>query len=239
MGHRLIVPPFDGVLELPPDPVGVVVLAQGHGGVLTSPRAAHVASTLARAGVASLRTEMIDAAAESEPCRVHDVEALVDRLDRALHWLGQRPETAGLPRSLLGAGLGSAAALRLAARNGGLAAVVCHGGRPELAGEDLARVRVPVLLLAGIRNHVEVRSLRAARAALSGDAALILMPHPVRRTDEDHEFAAQAQVIRDWLRPRLVAARLGAGRSETGSVVLDTGWSRPAQNRSTLGARVQ
>jgi dienelactone hydrolase len=196
----------DAMLELPPHPIGVMVFAQGYGGTLTTSQAGHLCAVLARAGIGSLRIEVTDEAEAIEPCHVHDAEALADLLDGAVRRLGRRPETAGLPPGLLGAGTGSAAVLLLAARPGRrFAAAVCLGGRPDLAGRRLNRVRVPVLLIAGTGDHAEIPALRAARTALNEEAALILVPHAVRRTDPEHEFAARAQVVRDWLRPRLAA----------------------------------
>src|SRR5690606_1415951 len=59
------------------------------------------------------------------------------------------PHTAGLPIGLLGAGTGAAAALAASAARPRVGAVVSRGGRPDLAGPSLPRVRVPVLLIAG------------------------------------------------------------------------------------------
>src|SRR5690606_1870681 len=83
---------------------------------------------------------------------------LIGAIDRLTEGLESAPHTAGLPIGLLGAGTGAAAALAASAARPRVGAVVSRGGRPDLAGPSLPRVRVPVLLIAGDRG-AELRRL--------------------------------------------------------------------------------
>src|SRR5207302_1401309 len=73
----------------------------------------------------------------------------------------------GLDIAYFGASTGAAAALVAAAqRPANVRAVVSRGGRPDLAGEWLSRVIVPVLLLVGENDREVIALNRQAQAAL-------------------------------------------------------------------------
>ena len=81
---------------------------------------------------------------------VFDIDLLGRRVTDAIEWLDRRPSLAALPLGLFGASTGAAAALvAAAARPERVFAVVSRGGRPDLAGASLARVRAPTLLIVG------------------------------------------------------------------------------------------
>jgi putative phosphoribosyl transferase len=196
-----------GLLDLPERPLGVVVFAQGFGGMRTDRHTALLAERLVAAGIGTLRIELIDEANAIDPCHAHDVEALTGRLDRAVRWLRHRPDTAVLPCALFGEGTGAAAALLLAARPGSrIDAVVCHGGRPDLAGPHLADVHAPTLLLAGSRDQGAIRLLGEIRRRLAGPSDLILVPGGSRDAATHQELALTADVLAGWLLPRLRGA---------------------------------
>ncbi|MFS2295547.1 MAG: dienelactone hydrolase family protein [Actinomadura sp.] len=157
-----------GVLALPDGANGVVLFAQGSG----APRDRAVADGLNAAGLGTLLLDLLTDR-EDQFDRVtaalrFDIELLTLRLigaiDRLTEGLESAPHTAGLPIGLLGAGTGSAAALAASAARPRIGAVVSRGGRPDLAGPSLPRVRVPVLLIVG-ECGAELRELneRAAR----------------------------------------------------------------------------
>jgi putative phosphoribosyl transferase len=196
--------PLPGLLDLPERPSGVVVFAQGFGGVRTNPHTALLAERLGAAGLGTLRIELIDEANAIDPCHASNVEVLSGRLERAVHWLRHRPDTAVLPCALFGAGTGAAAALLLAARPGSrIDAVVCDAGRPDLAGTHLAEVRAPTLLLAGTHDRGEIPLLSEVRQRLAGPSDLILVPSASGGNGTPQELAVTADVVAGWLLPRL------------------------------------
>src|SRR3546814_18647706 len=68
----------------------------------------------------------------------------------AKRWAGDAQEVAKLPVGYFGASTGAGAALVAAGvANGTIGAVVSRGGRPDLAGEMLSRVRAPTMLIVG------------------------------------------------------------------------------------------
>jgi putative phosphoribosyl transferase len=96
-----------------------------------------------------------------------DIDLLAERLVDATDWLTRYPDSQYLSIGYFGASTGAAAALVAAAeRPDVVSAVVSRGGRPDLAGPALMRVRAPTLLIVG-GNDVQVIQLnRAALAQL-------------------------------------------------------------------------
>ncbi|MGI5327389.1 dienelactone hydrolase family protein [Actinomadura nitritigenes] len=148
---------LNGDLAIPDDPAGMVVFAHGSGSSRHSPRNRAVAEGLNAAGIGTLLLDLLTEE-EEQVDRVtaalrFDIELLTMRLigtvDALADGLESAPHTAGLRIGLFGASTGAAAALAAAAARPDVGAVVSRGGRPDLAGPSLPRVRAPVLLIVG------------------------------------------------------------------------------------------
>ena len=143
-----------GDLWLPADAGGLVIFAHGATSSRHNPRHQRVASLLHEAGLGTLLVDLL--AAEEEPndtCNPHlrnDIVLLARRLRATTRWARHQRETSELLFGYFGASTGAAAAFIAAADDAGsIGANVSRGGRPDLAGEAIARLRVPTLLLAG------------------------------------------------------------------------------------------
>jgi putative phosphoribosyl transferase len=101
-------------------------------------------------GIATLLFDLLAPAEQADRRNVFNIPLLADRLVDAVNWLDRQPKPAWLPLGLFGASTAAAAAV-VAAANLPLrvCAVVSRGGRPDLAGDSLDRVRVPTLLIVG------------------------------------------------------------------------------------------
>ncbi|WP_377270509.1 dienelactone hydrolase family protein [Peterkaempfera sp. SMS 1(5)a] len=170
-----------GDLSLPPQPRAVVLFAHGSGSSRHSPRNRAVAGALQEVGLGTL---LLDLLTEDEE-RVDavtaehrfDIPLLTRRLVAAVDLLDRRPDTAALPLGLFGASTGAAAALQAAAeRPLKVRAVVSRGGRPDLAGEALDRVRAPVLLLVGGEDRQVLRLNEEAAARLTAPHRITVVP---------------------------------------------------------------
>jgi dienelactone hydrolase len=136
-----------------------------------------VAGQLGAAGLATLQFDLLAEAEALDLSNRFDVESLARRLIAGIHWVGGQPEVADLPIGLLGGGLGAAAVLVAAAMAPeSVAAVVSRGGSPDLAGNDLPRIKAPTLLLVGnldSRGHAfHAHSL----ARLTCEKQLVVIP---------------------------------------------------------------
>jgi dienelactone hydrolase len=183
---RTVVVPAAGVqlpgdLTVPGAARGVVVFAHGRGSSRRSPRNRQVAAALQVAGFGTLLMDLLTAAEEEIDAATRelrfDVPLLAARLTAAAGWLNAAPETAGLPLATFGASTGAAAALITAAdRPDAVRAVVSRGGRPDLAGDALGRVRAPTLLLVGGADPQVLRLNREAAARLAAEHEVAVVP---------------------------------------------------------------
>lgn len=200
-----------GDLDLPAAAPGVVLFAHGSGSSRHSPRNRHVAAGLRAAGLGTLLTDLLDEREEQRDRRTaghrFDIPLLARRLTAATDWLAAHPGTAALPVVLFGASTGAAAALTTAAeRPDRAAAVVCRGGRPDLAPDDaLTAVRAPVLLIVGGADP-EVRRLNEeAGARLRAPHRLLVIPGATHLFEEPGTLEEAVTATRDWCTTHLPA----------------------------------
>ena len=145
---------INGNLEIPTDTQRIVVFAHGSGSSRFSPRNNYVAKLMNKKGLATLLIDLLTAEEESvgEYTRHYrfDVDMLADRLVDSTFWLKSKPDTKNLSIGYFGASTGAAAALIAAAKQPQhICAIVSRGGRPDLAGNHLAKVQAPTLLIVG------------------------------------------------------------------------------------------
>jgi dienelactone hydrolase len=199
---------LDGDLAVPAGAGGVVLFAHGSGSSRHSPRNRQVAAALHRAGLATLLLDLLTAA-EEELDRVtaelrFDVAMLGERLVAAVDWLAADAATAALPLGAFGASTGAGAALVAAAeRPQAVAAVVSRGGRPDLAGPALARVRAPTLLVVGGLDREVLRLNQAALARLPATSRLEVVPGATHLFEEPGALDQVARLAAAWFAQHL------------------------------------
>jgi dienelactone hydrolase len=136
-----------------------------------------------------------------------DIGLLAARVTGAVDWLAAQPETAGLPLGLFGASTGAAAALRAAAeRPDAVRAVVSRGGRPDLAGDALAEVRVPTLLIVGGADNTVLQLNQQAADALAGVCELRVVPGASHLFPEPGALEQVSEWATGWFEDHLGAA---------------------------------
>jgi putative phosphoribosyl transferase len=190
-------------LAVPAAARGVVLFAHGSGSGRLSPRNRLVATRLQRAGLATLLLDLLtdqEETAERAGGRLRfDVGLLAGRLAAALDWLATQRHSGGLPVGLFGASTGAGAALLVAAdRPAALAAVVSRGGRPDLAGAVLSRVRAPTLLVVGGRDPTVLALNRAALQRLAGPARLEVVAGASHLFPEPGALERVAELAAAW-----------------------------------------
>ena len=77
-------------------------------------------------------------------------------------------------------------------------AIVSRGGRPDLAGETLSRVRAPTLLIVGGRDPQVLELNRQALARLPGEKQLVVVPGASHLFEEPGTLEQVAVLARDW-----------------------------------------
>ena len=106
-----------------------------------------------------------------------DIERLGERVVAAIDFSANDDRTRDLPIACYGASTGAAAALIAAAeRPAAVRTVISRGGRPDLAGEALPRVKAPTLMIVGSRDEPVIALNREAMAAMSAPVELLIIP---------------------------------------------------------------
>jgi putative phosphoribosyl transferase len=210
---------LEGALTIPEEARGLVLFAHGSGSSRHSPRNRYVAEILQAAGLGTLLMDLLTRE-EDEVDRFtrqfrFDIGLLADRLTGAIDWLERQPETRDLPIGLFGASTGAAAALRAAAaRPDRVRTVVSRGGRPDLAGEALERVRAPTLLIVGANDTSVIPLNDAARRQMKAPVEMRLVPGASHLFEEPGTLAAASALARDWFSRQLaLEANSGSSRS--------------------------
>ena len=165
-----------GLLGAPEKASALVIFAHGSGSGRLSPRNNYVAEALRRSGLATLLLDLLTPEEESLRSNVFDIPLLAQRLLLATAWAREQVETAQLPIGYFGASTGAGAALVAAADDRRIFAVVSRGGRPDLAGDALERVRAPTLLIVGGRDHTVIALNRDAQRSLKAESELVIVP---------------------------------------------------------------
>jgi putative phosphoribosyl transferase len=194
---------LEGDLQVPEGAVGVVLFAHGSGSSRHSSRNRYVARELQVAGLATLLIDLLTP--EEEALDQHtahlrfDIPLLAERLVAATRWLGEDPATRSLMVGYFGASTGAGAALVAAGPAAErVGAVVSRGGRPDLAADELPRVRAPTLFIVGERD-VEVLELnRIAMARLTAVTRLEIVPGATHLFEERGTLETVAHLARDW-----------------------------------------
>jgi putative phosphoribosyl transferase len=192
-----------GDLRIPTQAEGIVVFAHGSGSSRASPRNRKVAHALNRAGLATLLLDLLTPEEETERSNVFDVSLLAQRLIAAVRAAGEFEDTHALPVGCFGASTGAAAALVAAAELEQVRAVVSRGGRPDLAGERLADVRAPTLLIVGEEDREVLELNRLARERLRCVTELAIVPGATHLFEEPGALDRVAQLAIDWFRSHL------------------------------------
>ncbi len=176
-----------------------MAFAHGSGSGRVSPRNQFVARHLQAGGFATLLLDLLEQNEAEDRRKVFDIDLLADRLLLAQTWLRKHPRTMKLRLGYFGASTGAGAALQAAARDPrGVDAVVSRGGRPDLAGPYLSRVRVPTLLLVGGDDEPVIALNEEALAQLTCPKELVIIPGASHLFEEPGTLEQVAEHAQRW-----------------------------------------
>ncbi len=193
-----------GRLTIPQHPRGIVVFAHGSGSSRHSPRNRYVAQVLQHSSLGTLLFDLLTDAEERDRANVFDIGLLAARLADVTRWLRSARGAAGLPVGYFGASTGAGAALRAAADpDVDVFAVVSRGGRPDLAGEALARVTAPTLLIVGSRDDVVLDLNRKAAAQIPGECEVAVVEGATHLFEEPGTLEQVALMAQRWFSDHL------------------------------------
>ena len=194
---------LEAFLTIPEGAQGLVLFAHGSGSSRHSPRNQFVARLLNEGGLATLLIDLLTAEEESVDLRTRelrfDIGLLAERVMGATDWLNHNESTKGLKIGYCGSSTGAAAALVAAAGKGEqIGAVVSRGGRPDLAGVDLPRVKAPTLLIVGGNDFGVIELNEDACAKMTAEKSLEIVPNATHLFEEPGTLEEASLLARDW-----------------------------------------
>jgi len=192
-----------GNLTIPEDVTALVLFAHGSGSSRHSPRNQFVARTLNNTGLATLLFDLLTPEEEAIDMRTREhrfnIGLLAERLVHATKWAKQQEQTRDLRAGYFGSSTGGAAALVAAATlPQDVGAVVSRGGRPDLAGDALPRVRAPTLLIVGGNDDVVIELNEMARDQVRCQVKLEIVPGATHVFEEPGMLEQVARLASDW-----------------------------------------
>jgi dienelactone hydrolase len=201
-----------GNVAVPADATGLVLFAHGSGSSRHSPRNRSVARRIQSAGLATVLMDLLTADEERvDILTAHlrfDIPFLAERLICAVDWIGLQPSIQALPLGLFGSSTGAAAALVAAATRPQVRTVVSRGGRPDLAGSALRRVRAPTLLIVGGNDEPVIEMNKAAMGQLPEESSLVIVPRASHLFAEPGTLEEVARLAAEWFSRHLSPHRL-------------------------------
>jgi len=187
-----------GNLLIPKAAKGLVIFAHGSGSSRLSPRNQYVASVLHNDGIATLLFDLLTEVEDRVYETRFDIDLLTRRLLLTTEWVKQQEMLKGLSLGFFGASTGAAAALKAAAKQPDIRAVVSRGGRPDLAGEDLPDVSAATLLIVGGFDDVVIELNQQAYEKLHCEKSLKIVPGATHLFEEAGTLEQAASLANDW-----------------------------------------
>jgi putative phosphoribosyl transferase len=188
-----------GNLDLPAHCRGIVIFVHGSGSSRFSPRNRFVAEQIRKHSIGTLLLDLLTVEEEHVYATRFDIDLLATRLEFIMDWARGQAELKDQPIGLFGASTGAAAALKAAAlADGTIRAVVSRGGRPDLAGESLALVKCPTLLIVGGDDTAVLQLNQDAFARLKCEKRLVIVPHATHLFEEPGALQNVATLASTW-----------------------------------------
>jgi putative phosphoribosyl transferase len=199
VGHAVL----SGSLTRPENSEALVLFAHGSGSSRHSPRNQFVARTLNRAGLGTLLFDLLTLGEEALDTHTREhrfnISLLAERLVHITNWITQQEKTPDLRIGYFGSSTGGAAALVAAAEFPQVVgAVVSRGGRPDLAGDALAKVQAPTLLIVGGNDDVVIELNEMARNRMRCEVKLEIIPGATHLFEEPGALEQVARLASNW-----------------------------------------
>src|SRR2546423_14735178 len=208
--HAVQIPPLglSGDRIVPEKATGIILFAHGSGSGRHSTRNRYVAGVLQDGGFGTLLLDLLTAAEEQVDLRTRhlrfDIVLLAGRLIEASDWLQREPSTRGLLIGCFGASTGGGAALVAAAQQPStIRAVVSRGGRPDLAGPALPKVKAPTLLIVGGDDHEVISLNQDALAKMRCAKRLSIVPGATHLLEELGTLERVSEMALGWFKQHL------------------------------------
>ncbi|HXB93562.1 MAG TPA: alpha/beta hydrolase, partial [Puia sp.] len=157
---------------------------------------------LHEAGIGTLVPELLSVE-EINCSKEFDIELMTSRLMAVTRWVLDRDLFGHYRVGYYAAGTGAASALVAAAGLGyAVGAIVCRGGRPDLASEALPEIQSPVLFIVGSQDKYVLELNRLAFDAISAEKKLSIVQDATHFFSDD-KIGEVASLAGTWFEEHL------------------------------------
>lgn len=189
-----------GDLFIPQNAKAIIIFSHGSGSSRFSKRNQHVASYLQGHGFGTLLFDLLTPEEDQNYYNRFAIDLLKERLVSTTLWLEKLPAAKDLSIAYFGASTGAASALKAAACLPEVFAVVCRGGRPDLAKEDLPLVQSPTLLIVGDLDPQVLEFNREAYRELKCEKHLEIIAGATHLFEEPGKLEQVGELAAGWFR---------------------------------------
>ena len=187
-----------GELVIPAGAKSIVIFSHGSGSSRFSMRNKQVANGLHLKNIGTLLFDLLTEAEDIYYRNRFNINLLTERLITATRWLEALPNAKDCVIGYFGASTGAASALKAAASMHEIGAVVSRGGRPDLAREDLSKVKSPTLLIVGSLDAEVIQLNEDAFAQLKCEKKLTVVEGATHLFEESGKMEIVSALAANW-----------------------------------------
>jgi len=195
---------LEGMLSIPRGAKGVALFAHGSGSSRHSKRNNYVASVLRASGIGTLLFDLLSVKEAQDRRNVFDIDLLARRLLCATERIRADPKTKSLKIGYFGASTGAAAALKASTfTDVDIMAIVSRGGRPDMGGSALQKVKSPTLLIVGGNDLGVIELNKEAYDQLRCEKAIKIIPGATHLFEEPGTLEETARLASEWFKKHI------------------------------------
>jgi putative phosphoribosyl transferase len=193
-----------GTLNVPDGAGSLVIFSHGSGSSRHSVRNRYVAEVLNKEKIATLLIDLLTAEEDATFENRFDIHLLAERLVTITSYVHEIPKIRKLPFGYFGASTGAASALTAAGELDGIIhAIVCRGGRPDLAMRSLPLIKVPTLMIVGSLDKDVLELNRKAYTQLDCEKRMEIIEGASHLFEEPGKLEQVAQLAAGWFKKHI------------------------------------
>lgn len=195
----------EGDLNIPINPVGIVIFAHGSGSSRHSSRNKFVAGYLNEKNIATLLFDLLTKEEDYFYENRFHIDLLAERLIKATEIIKSDERLKKLNIGYFGASTGAAAAITAAAQGKNIKAIVSRGGRPDMADVFLGKLQVPTLLIIGGDDTEVIKLNREAYNKINYPVKeFFIVPQATHLFEEPGALEEVAALAANWFLKYLI-----------------------------------
>jgi hypothetical protein len=206
-----------GNIHSPERPRGLVIVAGREDCELLRIENECLLRALCKKNIASLFTHLLDPPENQDLDIPFDIAAMRKHIEQLTKWVTEQPSLKGLPLGYFAMHTAAASVMEASIPAGRqIRAIVCHCGRPDLAGPRLSLVRPATLLISGSEDVYLTELNWQAYALLTCEKQFVIIEGDPTRFEEERKARQIAHLSANWF--------------DRHFPTLPAGYLRPAEN---------